>query len=50
MNNHDRQLWQQLRDGGLIEDELPVTLYQQPLYLRLFFGGMIWLAAQSFLV
>lgn len=49
MNNHDRQLWQQLHDGGLVKGELPVALHQQPLYLRLFFGGMIWLAAQSFL-
>lgn len=45
----DAQLWQQLSDGGLIEGELPANLQQQPLYLRLFFGCMVWLAAQSFL-
>lgn len=48
-SNNDAQLWLQLRNGGLVEGELPAGLHQQPLYLRLFYGGMIWLAAQSFL-
>ena len=50
MSNHDSRLWQQLRNGGLVQGNLPADLQLQPLYLRLFLGGMTWLAAQLFLL
>lgn len=48
--SNDRQLWRQLQVAGLVGREQLQPAESQPAYLRMFFGGMAWLAAQSFLL